>query len=190
MRHWCLLLAVVLGLSLSFTDFGQNRRRPAAPEKTDPETEKHLDWIIKDVEAGWSTFSLSDNFMFKYDPRSLEWISQTTLTARIREYPAFGLAKGRAQVIEERKSRELDVKGYDHYDMSAAQITLDCASKEAKSSLWKDYDINRAMVGDLPDSPAIRILPGSVEENLFNILCRENYESPTHRLPKKALLGY
>ena len=160
MRHWCLLLSILLGLSVGFTDFGQNRGRPVAPKKTDPETEKHLDWIIRDVEAGWSTYSLSDNFMFKYDLKSLEWISQTTVT------------------------------GYDHYDLSAAQMTLDCSLKEVKASSWTDYDISRARVGGLPDSPAIRILPGSVEENLFNILCRENYESPTHRLPKKALLGY
>jgi hypothetical protein len=188
MKRYCSCLAFIL--IVASIVLAQKTPQGSEKKQPDPDFEKHVDWITKDLEAGWDTFSVSDTFMYKYDPKSIEWTSQTTVNVQIRGYVSFGLAKGRAHVIEERRRLRLSIESYVHFDMFAAQFALNCASQEVTSAHWTDYDIDRGVIGELPVSQRVKIVPGSVEENLFNVLCLDNFQSPTQRLPKRAHLGY
>ena len=189
-----------LGLLLLLASSVQAQRTPQSPNKkqADPELDKRMEWILKDVEAGWNTFSVSDTFMYKYHPESVKWISQTIVSVPVRGYVSFAVTKGRERAIVKRKRLTVTIEGYSRFFMFASQYSINCASQEVWFTNWTDYDIDKKILGVLPDSWELtpqgklqptRIVLDSVEENLFNVLCR-NYYSPTERNQKKALLGY
>jgi hypothetical protein len=182
----------MLGLVLAFPLIAQNRRRTKpAPKKMDPEKEMHLDLLLNDLDAGWRTYSSGANLMYKYQPKTVEWTSENTAMVETRVYVGMPMTPSRNEVIENRKQRGLSIRGYEHFDISDVRWELDCDAKQIRFTSWIDYDVHRYKLDSVTEpSQKTAIVPDSVEENLFNIVCRNNYQAPNYRSSKKSFLIY